>query len=315
MNEQFITDSDCHFILDPITKQLTTNSKKNVLVQGDHNSERFTFELPRYIEGYDLLECNIVQVHYINEAESWARGAERNVSADVYESDDICIFDEERVTFSWLISSNATKYAGSLSFVITLKWVDTTTFKLKYAYNSEIYKGITISPGIDNGEPLANDNYDILASWEDEIKNDMKKWIDDKIYCPDVNEFYITANATSPAEKYGGTWERIEDRFLLASGDTYAAGSTGGEADVTLTAAQMPTHGNHLVTSSAETVGLGSATSKYLLPSSMNDFGTQGRGWNSFNSEIYPAGISKGGGKSHNNMPPYLTVYIWKRIA
>ena len=43
------------------------------------------------------------------------------------------------------------------------------------------------------------------------------------------------AENVSPAELYGGTWERIKDVFLMAAGDTYDVGSTGGEAEHTLT--------------------------------------------------------------------------------
>ena len=45
-----------------------------------------------------------------------------------------------------------------------------------------------------------------------------------------VGSIYMSVNATSPASLFGGTWEQLKDRFLLAAGDTYAAGSTGGEA-------------------------------------------------------------------------------------
>jgi hypothetical protein len=62
----------------------------------------------------------------------------------------------------------------------------------------------------------------------------------EKIY--PVGSIYISANSTSPANLFGGTWEQIKDRFLLAAGGTYAAGSTGGEATHTLTVDEMPNH-------------------------------------------------------------------------
>lgn len=57
-----------------------------------------------------------------------------------------------------------------------------------------------------------------------------------------VGSIYMSVNSTSPASLFGGTWERIKDRFLLAAGDTYSAGSTGGEAQHTLTVDEMPSH-------------------------------------------------------------------------
>lgn len=45
-----------------------------------------------------------------------------------------------------------------------------------------------------------------------------------------VGSLYISENATSPAELYGGTWERIEGKFIMGASDTYQAGSTGGRS-------------------------------------------------------------------------------------
>lgn len=115
-----------------------------------------------------------------------------------------------------------------------------------------------------------------------------------------VGSIYISANSTSPAELFAGTWERIKDRFLLAVGDTYTAGSTGGEAQHKLTVNEIPSH-SHAVPS----------LNKWLSPegsgedmnySVVSNINTQACG-------------STGGGQAHNNMPPYLAVYIWKRVA
>lgn len=62
----------------------------------------------------------------------------------------------------------------------------------------------------------------------------------DKIY--PVGSIYMSVNATNPATFIGGTWARITDVFLLASGNAYAPGSTGGEAVHTLTTNEMPAH-------------------------------------------------------------------------
>lgn len=71
-----------------------------------------------------------------------------------------------------------------------------------------------------------------------------------------VGSIYISVNSTSPATLFGGTWERIQDVFLLAAGSSYSAGSTGGAATVTLTAAQsgVPAH-SHGLNSHKHSVG------------------------------------------------------------
>lgn len=130
-----------------------------------------------------------------------------------------------------------------------------------------------------------------------------------------VGSIYMSVNATSPATLFGGTWVQLKDRFLLGVGDTYTNGATGGAATHTLSVAEMPTHGNHLYTSTSW-IGQGDASGKYLnTDANMSTFGSYGRGWNLSSNEAYPAGHTTGGGGAHNNMPPYLAVYMWKRTA
>lgn len=61
-----IIDSDMRFTVDAVSRRIKSESKKVTLMQNDHNSERFTFEIPRYIEGHDMMLCNKVEVHYLN---------------------------------------------------------------------------------------------------------------------------------------------------------------------------------------------------------------------------------------------------------
>ena len=117
-----------------------------------------------------------------------------------------------------------------------------------------------------------------------------------------VGSIYMSTASTSPAELFGGTWERIKDRFLLAVGDTYTAGSTGGEATHTLTEDEMPTH-RHIINPAGYVqdfaIGTGYTTAV------IDPYGNKGDVLTSF----------KGGSQPHNNMPPYLAVFMWKRIA
>ncbi len=116
-----------------------------------------------------------------------------------------------------------------------------------------------------------------------------------------VGHVYISTVSTSPATLFGfGTWEQIQNRFLLAAGSSYAAGSTGGEATATLTEDQIPSH-SHTVSTAAG--GLA------------NDGGVIQRGWGGSTSYVNFGTSATGGGGAHNNMPPYLAVYVWKRTA
>jgi len=112
-----------------------------------------------------------------------------------------------------------------------------------------------------------------------------------------VGSIYLSVAETSPATLFGGTWEQIQDKFLLSAGSTYAAGATGGEAEHTLTVGEMPAHNHNFVNSK---VG-GTGTTQWV--------------WASGGGNNTTAITNAGGGQAHNNMPPYLAVYVWKRTA
>lgn len=121
-----------------------------------------------------------------------------------------------------------------------------------------------------------------------------------------VGAVYLSASSTSPASLFGGTWEAMKDRFLLGAGGTYSAGSTGGAATVTLTTSQIPAHDHKLQLVSPHTSD-GDRSTSYVR------YGYNGSG-NTFYTNAN-AMENTGGGGSHNNMPPYLAVYMWKRVS
>lgn len=161
-----VKDSDNHFIIDPITRQLSSNSKKTILIKTDHNSEQFTFELPRYVEGHDMSTCNKVEVHYIN-----INSKTRQQSVGIYNVVDFGIDAEDntKVLGTWLVSREATKYAGSLNFVLRFGCVSADEVE-EYSWNTAIYTGISITDGICNTETVVEDYVDILRQWLDTLE-------------------------------------------------------------------------------------------------------------------------------------------------
>ena len=130
-----------------------------------------------------------------------------------------------------------------------------------------------------------------------------------------VGSIYMSVNSTSPASLFGGTWEQLKDRFLLGAGSAYAAGSTGGEAAHTLSINEIPSHAGHLYGNAGGVNGKGDAKGAWLKEININSSLTTSYGWNYKNNEYYPVNRSLGGGAAHNNMPPYLAVYMWKRVS
>lgn len=143
------------------------------------------------------------------------------------------------------------------------------------------------------------------------------KNIFDMIY--PVGSIYISVNNVNPSVLFGGTWEQIQDRFLLGAGSTYSAGSTGGEANHTLTQSEIP---SYLIGDLPEIVPVdhrnwanGGIVESNLGKTSPTKPGIKSNGNNITSGTQYSYKIySNGGGKPHNNMPPYLAVYIWKRV-
>ena len=146
-----------------------------------------------------------------------------------------------------------------------------------------------------------NDLTDTVENLNSDIIN-LNNTIDTLI--PAIGEIYITISEENPSLRFGGTWEQIKDTFLLASGDIYDAGAIGGEAAHTLTIEEMPSHSHTF--------------QRHMLNNDDNGTNTGQSGYGVTNKtiDIYETTTgSTGGGQAHNNMPPYLAVYVWKRVA
>lgn len=130
----------------------------------------------------------------------------------------------------------------------------------------------------------------------------------DEVY--PIGSIYITANDhQNPAKIFGGTWERIEDKFLLGAGGSYAGGAEGGEVNHQLTVAEMPQH-NHAYRASTSTYWSGVPHCITQSAGSGNADGSLIQSLDVWWSGVMP----KGGSGAHNNMPPYLAVYIYQRV-
>lgn len=144
------------------------------------------------------------------------------------------------------------------------------------------------------------------------------KTIFDMIY--PVGAIYISVSNVSPSVLFGGTWEQIKDRFLLGAGDFAQSGSTGGEFKHTLTQSEIPNYeiGNlpEIVPNNHANWNNGGILASNLGNATPSKPGIQSNGNTTTGQTQYGYRImSNGGGKSFSTVPPYLAVYIWKRVS
>ena len=129
--------------------------------------------------------------------------------------------------------------------------------------------------------------------------------VPNKVY--PIGSIYMSVNSTNPSELFGGEWERIQDRFLLASGSAYANGSTGGSANaVVVSHTHTQNQHRHELTGSKTS---GFSSGNYLRAGSGS--ATDGQ----YTNYATPTINSTGEDGTGKNMPPYLAVFVWKRIA
>lgn len=164
------------------------------------------------------------------------------------------------------------------------------------------------------------------ADREEEIAEMERNFLN---YLYPVGSIYMSVGTTSPAVLFGGTWEQIEGKFLLASSSSHALNSTGGSEthtpsgtveNHTLTLSETPYHKHNLLNSAFKRINYtnsGGEIDSFLLFDSTVQSGEE-----TGNAIDGSGGYSEGDphnhgftGTSQDTMPPYLTVNVWKRTA
>jgi lysophospholipase L1-like esterase len=212
-----VKDSDTNFKINPITRQVKNeSSRKTTLIQYDHNSERFTFEIPRYVEFHDMALCNKAEIHYINIDQKT-----KQENRGTYPADDLRVKEDDpaAVVCSWLISNHATQYAGRLSFIVRYSCVENG--KTVYAWNSAP-ASVDVSSGIDSGDYIVTEYADVLERWKAELFN--AGYINAATMQTEINVLSSRMNnfAKLPNGSTTGDAELMDMR-IGAFGNTYSA--------------------------------------------------------------------------------------------
>lgn len=146
-HEHLIIDDDARFRVNPDTKALVDSEPgKRTIVQYDHNSERYTFEIPRTIEGHDMSLCNVVELHFTNidkktqeEKDGFFPVTDLHVSAE----------DDTKVICSCTIDKIATQLVGPLHFSMRYA-CEKPDGTVDYEYNTRKYTRISVAEGMGN---------------------------------------------------------------------------------------------------------------------------------------------------------------------
>ena len=298
-----------------------------------------------YLEIKDLLETVIVGAYTISTADAfiWKDLANKRIGINKKPTEALDVAGNVKASGNM----TATKFIGTCSNSEKLTALDTRDVNSK---PSEYMGGRGVKYEFKNnktiGNPLA-DTYSGLLTitpWGNssggrptQIAVNVKgfkyrhssddttwgSWFDFGLLAYPVGSIYMSVNNTNPGTLFGGTWEQIKDTFLLACGDAYSNGSTGGRAnhnhptsEHTLTVEEMPKHSHDM-----DDAVYGNYKNRLGIR------GDGGGGNNLIPSMTQTKGYSKykptdtGGGKPHshgdtgsaNHMPPYLAVYVWKR--
>lgn len=271
------------------------------------------------------IEINTSGVATIDISGTWFKGSFGKVSNDItvsyrYKSNSSSSWG------SWITIPNATKNDdGTFSATVTksgLSYTETYNFEARvqdaintvsskeyiakslpvFDWSSDDFNfnvPVSVLPPTDSNNPTTKQYVDNLVN---PLAEKFASIID--IVYP-VGSIYMSVNAADPSKLFSGTsWEKLEGRFLLGSSSTYTNGSTGGEATHTLTFSEMPTHRHSIYYPNAGGP-YGDAAISYPEGSGVN------KTWQAEMCKTESAGDSV----AHNNMPPYLSVNMWKRTS
>ena len=211
------------------------------------------------------------------------------------------VLSDNTFSFTGQVASNEEDYKfelnSSYDFLITIEdELSTKTIQLIMA---------SAIPNL----AFADDGIGIMGDYDENIGGPGQVAKNPLAFFP-IGAIYLSASPTSPEDLFGGTWEQLKDRFLLGAGDTYTAGNTGGKKELTLSANIGACSNN------AASLGYITETPSSYQQNHNADYVIQGTnvGYSHWNHST-PVTEKDVNSRNTNIMPPYLVVYMWKRVA
>lgn len=220
-HDHILVDDDNRFIIDGATRQVTnlTGTKPSVM-QLDHNSEKLVFQMPRYVDGHDMLLCDAVKILYKNTGKGTS-ASNRPVLADVETITDIAVdeSDDSMVTFSWTIPEFATVYVGTLVFQFKFVCYGETEESLhEFVWHTEQYSFIEVRPSLDTdvSTEVETKYPNILTEIEARLQAYNKELADVK------DDIAKLGHSIEVVESTGDTTDRLAEIQALLDNNGYA---------------------------------------------------------------------------------------------
>lgn len=223
-----VKDIDAYFVIDPISRKITNPSDDPSVMQNDHNSEIIGFKIPHYIEGHDMLQSNLVQVHYVNEGVGTSKSV-RGSHADVYDITDltVCPDDEEYLVCTWPITKEATQYSGTIKFKLKFICFDNDETDPGYILNTPIFSAISVGESFDNSNIVVEQNSDIILQFEERISTLENGGVSSDVIASAIDKYLESNPIMEEKDPTVSDWAKQPEK------PTYTAKEVGALPDTT----------------------------------------------------------------------------------
>lgn len=181
-----VRDVDAVFAIDPVTKEITHITGETHIVQGDHNSEIVTIKIPRTIEGHDMTQCDVIQIHSTNTGEGTSASntpVNKGITSikDLVDDED----DPNAVLGRWSITKESTVHAGTLGFKVKFICYDSDD-QIGYELNTRYFNDIPVYESSDSTEDVVSKQPDVIVDLEKRVSDMEEEFEEGDIGLPEI---------------------------------------------------------------------------------------------------------------------------------
>jgi hypothetical protein len=258
-----VIDKDRHFVIDGATMKITCEEEPKALRCGDHASERYSFSMPRVIEGHDMSLCNKVEAHYNNEHYD-SKTRETTINRGFAEVEDFGVSSdsEDTVVWTWLVKDDATQLDGILNFSFLFECINEKGVT-EYRKLSEPFESIKVGKSINNRAAIPKEYPDIIAQFEKDIAELKKGGATDEQIKAAIKE-YLAENGISAEDIGAVSKEELKSAVDEALKQAKESGEFNGKDGVDGKDGQDGADGNDYVLTEADKIEIAEQAAKLV---------------------------------------------------